>query len=216
MIVLHASALDGNLYLWGESPPEECPPEPKRRGRKPAKVPPPRSPFDPSLDRVIDALDPDFGLASQRFTAWLPAVGGMPVASSALVAPHPDGGATPQLSPVSVTAVRLSAPIACVLLGKCIETDVIAPGVLVGRSLAYWAAALRFAGALVVRQQYLPGIAVVDGVCGMINMLLSLGVQLVCHRHVLLIVVCHPMIKSRADIPRAAAKFQNVFDGSRR
>ena len=57
-------------------------------------------------------------------------------------------------------------------------------------------------------------IAVVDGVCGIINMLLSLGVQLVCHRHVLLIVVCHPMIKSRADIPRAAAKFQNVFDGS--
>jgi len=164
MIVLHASALDGNLYLWGESPPEECPPEPKRRGRKPAKAPPPRSPFDPSLDRVIDALDPDFGLASQRFTAWLPAVGGMPVASSALVAPHPDGGATPQLSPFSVTAVRLSAPIASVLLGKCIETDVIAPGVLVGRSLAYWAAALRFAGALVVRQQYLPGIAVVDGV----------------------------------------------------
>ena len=59
-------------------------------------------------------------------------------------------------------------------------------------------------------------IAVVDGVCGMINMLLSLGVQLVCHRYVLLIVVCHPMIKSRADFPRAAAKFQNVFDGSRR
>jgi len=59
-------------------------------------------------------------------------------------------------------------------------------------------------------------IAVVNGVCGIINMLLSLGVQLVCHRHVLLIVVCHPMIKSRADIPRAAAKFQNVFDGSRR
>ena len=59
-------------------------------------------------------------------------------------------------------------------------------------------------------------IAVVDSACGMINMLLSLGVQLVCHRHVLLIVVCHPMIKSRADIPRAAAKFQNVFDGSRR
>ena len=56
--------------------------------------------------------------------------------------------------------------------------------------------------------------AVVDGVCGIINMLLSLGVQLVCHRHVLLIVDCHPMIKSRAGIPRAAAKFQNVFDGS--
>ncbi len=49
---------------------------------------------------------------------------------------------------------------------------------------------------------------------GIINMLLSLGVQLVCHRHVLLIVVCHPMIKSRVDVPRAAAKFQNVFDGS--
>ena len=59
-------------------------------------------------------------------------------------------------------------------------------------------------------------VGICSDVCGIINMLLSLGVQLVCHRHVLLIVVCHPMIKSRADIPRAAAKFQNVFDGSRR
>ena len=59
-------------------------------------------------------------------------------------------------------------------------------------------------------------VSICGDVCGIINMLLSLGVQLVCHRHVLLIVVCHPMIKSRADIPRAAAKFQNVFDGSRR
>ena len=57
-------------------------------------------------------------------------------------------------------------------------------------------------------------VSICGDVCGIINMLLSLGVQLVCHRHVLLIVVCHPMIKSRADIPRAAAKFQNVFDGS--
>ena len=57
-------------------------------------------------------------------------------------------------------------------------------------------------------------VSICDDVCGIINMLLSLGVQLVCHRHVLLIVVCHPMIKFRADIPRAAAKFQNVFDGS--
>ena len=59
-------------------------------------------------------------------------------------------------------------------------------------------------------------ISICGDVCGIINMLLSLGVQLVCHRYVLLIVVCHPMIKSRADFPRAAAKFQNVFDDSRR
>ena len=59
-------------------------------------------------------------------------------------------------------------------------------------------------------------VGICSDVCGIINMLLSLGVQLVCHRYVLLIVVCHPMIKSRADFPRAAAKFQNVFDGSRR
>ena len=57
-------------------------------------------------------------------------------------------------------------------------------------------------------------VSICDDVCGIINMLLSLGVQLVCHRHVLLIVVRHPMIKFRADIPRPAAKFQNVFDDS--
>lgn len=163
MIVLHGAALDGHLYLWGETPADESPAEPKRRGRKPAKAPPPRSPFDASFDRVIGGIDPDFGLKSQRLVAWLPAVGGAPVASSSLVAPPPGGNDAPTLAPFTVTAVRLSPPIALELLAQCADAAMIAPGVIVGRDLGYWAAAMRFAGALVVRQQYLPGLALADG-----------------------------------------------------
>ena len=37
-------------------------------------------------------------------------------------------------------------------------------GVIVGKTLTYWATVLRFAGALVARQQYLPGlVAEADG-----------------------------------------------------
>ena len=163
MIVLHGAALDGHLYLWGETPADESPAEPKRRGRKPAKAPPLRSPYDASFDRVIGGIDPDFGLKAQRIIAWLPAVGGAPVASSSLVAPPPGGNDEPTLAPFTVTAVRLSPPIALELLGQCADAAMIAPGVIVGRDLGYWVAAMRFAGALVVRQQYLPGLALVDG-----------------------------------------------------
>src|SRR2546426_1175852 len=38
-----------------------------------------------------------------------------------------------------------------------------APGLVVGRALAYWSQALRFAGALVARQHFLPGLHQGDG-----------------------------------------------------
>lgn len=163
MIVLHAAALDGDLYLWGETPAGESPPGPKRRGRKPANPPPPHSPFDLGFDRVVGAVDPDFGLEAQRLFAWLPTVDGKPVASSALIAEPPGTDHEPTLAAWSVTAVRLTPPIALELLGQCADSAMIAPGVLVGHDLGYWAAVMRLAGALVVRQQYLPGLAFLDG-----------------------------------------------------
>lgn len=164
MIVLHGASLDGHLYLWGETPAGESPPEPKRRGRKPAKAPPPQSPFDLGFDRIVGALDPDFGLEARRLVAWLPTVDGKPVASSSLVAEPPNASHAPTLAPWIVTAVRLTPPVALELLGQCADAAMIAPGVLVGHDLGYWAAVMRLAGALVVRQQYLPGLALVDGV----------------------------------------------------
>src|SRR5204862_8307051 len=34
----------------------------------------------------------------------------------------------------------------------------LAPGIIIGKDLAFWATALRFAGAIVAKQQFLPGV----------------------------------------------------------
>ena len=44
------------------------------------------------------------------------------------------------------------------LLAACAGKQVLKPGVVVSADLAWWAAALRFALALVAREQFLPGL----------------------------------------------------------
>ena len=41
--------------------------------------------------------------------------------------------------------------------------EVLAPGVVIGKDLAFWAAALRFAGSLATRQRFLPGLKEIQG-----------------------------------------------------
>jgi SNF2 family DNA or RNA helicase len=57
-----------------------------------------------------------------------------------------------------VNAVRLSPDQAITLLSACVGRETLAPGVVVGKTLAFWATALRFAATLVARQQFLPGV----------------------------------------------------------
>jgi SNF2 family DNA or RNA helicase len=166
VIVLHASALGEELFAWGETPAEEAPVEPKRRGRRPTNRPPPWSPYDAGAESVASAVaaacdaEPD-ELEHLSAIAWLPTAGGKPVASSPLVA-DTIAGAT-KIAPWSVGAVRLAPSRALMLLAACAGAETLAPGVLVGRDLAFWAAVAQLAGALVVRQQFLPGLAHIDG-----------------------------------------------------
>jgi SNF2 family DNA or RNA helicase len=62
------------------------------------------------------------------------------------------------LAPSSVTVVPLTHPAAIDLLTACTGQTMLHPGLLVGQTLAFWSAALRFAAGLVARQQFLPGI----------------------------------------------------------
>src|SRR4051812_2447906 len=109
MIVLHASALAGQLFLWGESPPAG--PTPAKRGKKAARPPP--SPFDTGaggLKGVSEAV-PGLGPLGkvEEVIAWLPTAGGAPLASSPLVAepPKEKDAAGPTLAPWTVSAVGL-------------------------------------------------------------------------------------------------------------
>src|SRR5207245_2757374 len=44
-----------------------------------------------------------------------------------------------------------------------VDRDTVAPGLVVSKDLAFWALVLRFAGALVARQRFLPGIVEAEG-----------------------------------------------------
>jgi hypothetical protein len=58
------------------------------------------------------------------------------------------------LAPGTVTGGVLSPRDAIDLLCACVGRDLLAPGIVVGKDLAYAATALRLAGSLVARQQY--------------------------------------------------------------
>ncbi len=89
---------------------------------------------------------------------WLPIVAGQPLASSPLIAEPPESDAYATLAPWVVTTLQLAPAEAVSLLCACVNTDTLAPGVIVGKDLAFWAMTLRFAGSLVARQQFLPAI----------------------------------------------------------
>jgi SNF2 family DNA or RNA helicase len=162
MIILHASYTDGHLFLWGETPTSPLPGPFTQRGQKRQRNIAAFFPYGAdaaalsavfrhaagSVAAHADTQDPLF--------AWLPTLNGQPLASSPLIAELPESNAHTTLAPWLVTTVKLTPPEAVSLLCACVNTETLAPGMVVGRDLAFWATALRFAGALVARQQFLP------------------------------------------------------------
>ena len=164
MIILHAGLEDGRLLLWGETPPAALT-KTATRGRKPKSPPPRPFPFDPGAQQLADAVAdvlPDAAKspsAAEQRILWLPSVQDRPVASSALVAEPPEPGAAAVLAPWRATVLPLEpgAGHRCAA-GACADRETLAPGVVVGATLAFWARALRFAGALAAREQFLPDV----------------------------------------------------------
>ncbi|HEX4049143.1 MAG TPA: DEAD/DEAH box helicase, partial [Elusimicrobiota bacterium] len=95
----------------------------------------------------------------QILAAWLPAVAGVPAASSPLIAEPPETSDAFALAPWSVNAVLLQTAEAIDFLTACAGKRALAKGVLAGRDLAFWASALEFSASLVVRQRILPGVS---------------------------------------------------------
>jgi SNF2 family DNA or RNA helicase len=163
MLILHAGLEDGQLLVWGESPPADPLPA-APRGRKPRVSQPKHFPFHPGTEYLAAALaGPLPGTSRHSFPAeerflWLPTVKERPVPSSALVAEPPEPGGTAALAPWRTFVLRLDPGRAIDLLSACADRETLAPGVIVGPTLAFWARALRFAGALVAREQFVPDV----------------------------------------------------------
>ncbi len=172
MIIIHAGFLDHQLWLWGEASAETATDARARRGRKPSARSNSRKaqmlPFDAGGEGLLAALgevvaglkmsNDDLGMA----TVWAPTVDGQPIASSALIAEPPPSTAKAAIAPWAVTAIPLNPAEAIDLLCLCMNRETLAPGIIVGNDLAFWAAAMRMGGALVAREQFLPGVEAVE------------------------------------------------------
>lgn len=166
MIIFHAAYRDQQVWLWGEAPVEAVPAKRRRRTVSKAEV----TPFDAGVERLLAALGEVFtGVKLNRSdtkeaTVWLPTVDGQPIASSPLIADPPASKAKFVLAPWQVTALPLRTAEAVDLLCRCVGRETLATGILIGHDLAFWALALRLAGGLVARQQFLPSLHELDGV----------------------------------------------------
>src|SRR5579884_2355000 len=149
MIVLHAGYRAGRLMVWGESEP----------GRNRAAF----SPFDAGRNALAEALT-GLGVSGNFDTAaiLLPTVRKQPVPSSPLIAPVPEK-VRPRLVVWNVTVAELAPVPAVELLAAYSGQDLLRPGVVAGADFVYWAMALRFAGALTARQQFLPDLVREEG-----------------------------------------------------
>ena len=164
MIILHAGESDGTLVLWGETSTDARVRPASRRHRRSKGASASPHPFAASLGELSKALK-ELTLypkpAAKRVrhvTIWLPTKGNSPVPSSSLIAEPSKSRAKTKLAAWAVPAYRLSAEEAVELLCASAGRRTLAAGVIVGPDLAYWAEALRFAGSMVARQQYLPGL----------------------------------------------------------
>jgi SNF2 family DNA or RNA helicase len=166
MIIIHASASDGRLVLWGEtstgSPGKATRKATRRIG--PARLL--RSRFALEEDRLTEAVAAGvsgFEIAKeqrQRWVAWLPSNEHGALPSSPLLTERPEDQGAVKVVPWEAPALVLTTEQAVAVLVAGIDRTTWAPGVVVGKTLTYWATVLRFAGALIARQQYLPGVVI--------------------------------------------------------
>jgi SNF2 family DNA or RNA helicase len=170
MIVLHAGIESGRLLLWGETSQEDAAPSSKRRRpekrRATTALPLPFAASESHLNECLQAIATGV-IRSQKAEAmivWLPTVAGLPLPSSPLVAELMEQGANVTLAPWQITALALGTEAAVDLLCACIGRQMLAPGTLIGKDLAFWAATLRLAGAMVAKQQFLPDLRKAEGV----------------------------------------------------
>ncbi len=159
MIVLHTGFYDNRFLLWGETPvdPETHPPRPHKQKRLQTL------PYDAGVRELATALKARFDFTadmgrSEAVIAWLPTVDNKPVASSSLIAQIPESPAKTIVAPWRVSVLSQSPEHTVEVLCACVGKQTLAPGVIVGKDLRFWAMAMRFAGALVARQQFLPGL----------------------------------------------------------
>jgi SNF2 family DNA or RNA helicase len=171
MIVLHAAVCNRRLLLWGETPkdPKKGPSPPRRSLKKPAAQLSVPLIYDAGPEKLREALT-SAGFAPlarknamEPAVAWVPTLDGTPLASSPLIFEASASSSQGEIAPWAVTTIPLNVEHALNLLYSCVGKHILKPGVVVGEDLAYWTVAMRFAGEIVARQQFLPDVVKEEG-----------------------------------------------------
>jgi hypothetical protein len=147
MLILHAAVVDETLAVWGETP--YVPERRSRRKRCGASV--------ASLQDEISRAGVTIRGEPRKLVGWLPTVDGQPAPSSPLVG-EMQPAETTRIEPWNVEAIVLESMASIDLLAAVVGKRLIAPGVIVGADLAFFATAMRMAAALVARGHVLPSI----------------------------------------------------------
>src|SRR4051812_30738970 len=156
MLVIHAGFRERRLVLWAESSTGDR--VPRASGVHP---------FSASYEQLADTLE-ELSVNVPRVEivineVLLPSLDGMPVPSSPLLGREGQEKKAADLRPWQVETLSLQAAATLEFLCLAAGKEILQPGVMAGADLAYWAAAMRFAGALVARQQFLPDLVREDG-----------------------------------------------------
>lgn len=153
MIILHAGFFENQLHLWGEaSESASTKPRAKSKGYK----------YDAGAGQLIAALEAIIGgidLRPSDFEAaavWLPTVNGEPCPSNPLINEMPAGKPVIAAWPVQSLAMTIAEAV------DLLCRPALTAGVIAGPGVVFWTNALRLAGALVARQQFLPTLEAVD------------------------------------------------------
>ena len=172
MIILHAAFIEGRFLVWGETPDGPKTSEVKKardKGNLQTHLANPKAfRYDAGVEKLSAAfkeINFDFKISKksfQRMTAWLPTVGNQPVSSSSLIGELPESIKKAVLLPWKVTALRLPLEKAVEFLCRNINKHILGPGIIVGKDLTFWTEALRFAGALVTKRQFLPDLSEIN------------------------------------------------------
>ncbi len=152
MIILHASASDGRLVFWGETSLEPAGKPAKKAKRRNGEFRLGPSRFALDADRLVEIVAGEAGSRvskdqKQQWTAWLPSSERGALPSSPLLVDEPEEPGEVTLGPWTTPTLALTSEQAIALLLAAIGRTTCAPGVVIGKTLAYWSSVLRFAGA---------------------------------------------------------------------
>lgn len=162
MLILHAGWLNDRLSLWGEAGGEHATRKTRIIKKKGLSAPPHPYAAEPRI--LLNALSPlDMALEIPKAKdslpyAWLPAQGGRPLPSTPLLSDNSTSNETEGILPFGIAALPMPHDLVIGFLCACMNKELLAPGILLGDDVRFWAAVLRFAGGVVTRQRFLPGL----------------------------------------------------------